>query len=669
MLLTLIVSLLFQVESQDTLKTKVLDEIVINSVRAERLIPVTEQTLQIKALETNYSGQELPSFLSKTPSTTWYSEAGGANGYTYMRLRGIDQTRINFTMNGVPLNEPEDQGAYFSNYQDILNSIKSLQIQRGVGTSSYGTTSFGGSVNLETPSLRDPKRIEQQISYGSFNTYRISSEMNSGVINNHFSLYGRFSQIGSDGFRHNSGTLGKSFFLSGGYFDDKNMVKFVSFVGNSKNQMSYLAAAKGDLEKDYRSNYLSKDEDDNFTQSFSNIQYTRILSSSSTLLVSGYYNRLIGMYGVLIPPDLLNFSLKSNFSGVIVNHQYEKNGLQFNSGLHANMYDRNHTMQIAPDLNFNIYSNTGFKKEFSVFEKVTYSTGRFTTYGDLQIRLVNFKYVPDATVQETFTPINWTFINPKVGTTYSLTNAKSIYTSLGRTSREPTRNDMFAGYDNIDGTNYSEVGDFSRVKPETVTDFELGYKSSGKNFIFDANIYLMYFKNEIAAIGQLSYIGLPLRKNVASSNRKGVELVATGKLASNLTSLTCANFSHNRITEYTTDYDGATYKNLQPLLTPEVIVSQGLVYEPKTWISFEANAKYISQSFLDNTNNSDFVTPQSLIVNGAVNLISKKYLSLNFMANNIFNTKYYMSGYVVGSESYYFPMARRNFSITLKFKL
>lgn len=668
MLLTLLTALFLQGPQQDTIKTHQLDEVVISSVRADKLVPVTESTLKSVSIESNYAGQELPVFLAKTPSITWYSEGGNNNGYSYMRLRGIDQTRINFTLNGVPLNEPEDQGAYFANYQDVLNSVKSLQIQRGVGTSSYGTTSFGGSINLESPSLREPSKIEQQISYGSFNTQRVSTEFNSGVVNN-FSLYARYSQISSDGFRNNSGTKGKSFFMSGGYFDDKNMIKVVSFFGETQNEMSYLAASESDLKKDYTTNYLSKNENDHFNQAFANVQYTRILSENTNLLVSTYYNRLTGSYGVFFDPDLLNFSLASNFTGVIANLQYDNGRINSNTGVHANTYNRTHTLQILPDIATNLYDNTGFKNEVSAFQKVSYLIQNITFYGDLQLRNVNFRYSPDAAVTSQYDDIAWTFFNPKFGVTVETSPNKLVYASVGKTSREPTRNDMFAGYDNLDESNYAEVGDFSRVKPETVTDVELGIKFGESRINIDANLYLMYFKNEIAAIGQLSYIGLPLRKNVPSSYRKGIEFTAETKLSSKLTSITNANLSRNRITEYTTDYDSKTYTDVQPLLTPEVVINQGLEYKLSEKFSVDLNGKYISQSFLDNTNNTTFTTPESLVFNGGTTVVFGKIFTLNLVANNITNQKYYMSGYVVGDEAHYFPIATRNYTATLKINI
>jgi len=200
-----------------------LEEVIVAGVRAGSLVPVTEITLNNAQIKRNYAGQEMPVILATTPSFTWYSDGGHFTGYSYMRLRGIDQTRINFTLNGVPLNEPEDQGVYFSNYPDFLNNIKSIQIQRGVGASTNGTASFAGSVNFESPSLMDSAGIELQTSVGSYGTWQVSPQYRSGLLKNGMSFYARYSNTGTDGFREHSGTKGQNFFFSAGHFGKKSV--------------------------------------------------------------------------------------------------------------------------------------------------------------------------------------------------------------------------------------------------------------------------------------------------------------------------------------------------------------------------------------------------------------------------------------------------------------
>ena len=343
--------------------SKQLESIVISSIRASDHMPVTESTLQQQQVKFNYAGQEVPVVLAQTPSVTWYSDGGHFTGYSYLRLRGIDQTRINFTLNGVPLNEPEDQGAYFSNYPDFLNNIQSVQIQRGVGTSTNGTGAFAGSVNFESPSLLDSAGVEMQVSAGSYNTWQLSPQFKSGLLKNKMAFYVRYSNARSDGFKEHSGTKGRTVFVSGGYFGRKSVIKFTAFNGMSKSEMAYLAVSETDLKSNYRLNYLGEDERDRFHQSLAILQHSLAISRNSYLLSTVYYNHLEGNYDIYFAPDMLNFAVRSNFLGGIINYQHEKEKIVLSAGLHAAQYQRHHFLRVKPNLNENLYFNTGEKRE------------------------------------------------------------------------------------------------------------------------------------------------------------------------------------------------------------------------------------------------------------------------------------------------------------------
>jgi iron complex outermembrane receptor protein len=645
-----------------------LEEVPVMMIRADRMWPVTETMLDGKQLEQNYTGQEMPVMLARTPSVNWYSDGGNYTGYMYMRLRGMDQTRVNFTLNGVPLNEPEDQGAYFSNYPDFLNSVRSIQVQRGVGVSTNGTASFAGSVNMESPSLFDSAYVELSSTYASYNTYRVSPEFNTGILKNNWSFYGRYSNTGSDGFREHSGTKGQSFFFSGGYAAKNTIVKFTTFTGVSKNQMAYLAIPDSVLKRDYRANTLTKDEKDEFRQSLVMGQVTTVLKNHSTLNVTAYYTYLQGGYSILFAPDLYNYSVKSDFYGANLNYQFRKRNWKFTTGINANDYVRYHSSALLPYEDALLYKNAGHKSEASAFVKVVYTMKHVTLFADVQGRVAQFRYQPDKQTGIANSSVNWAFLNPKAGISYWFNTWQTVYVSVGHTGREPTRNDLFAGYDNMDSTNIAEIGNFNRVKPESVTDFEAGIKLMFTNYQINLNVYDMEFRNEIAAIGQLSYIGLPLRKNVASSYRRGIELNMTLEPVRGLVFSTQANLSTNRIKTYTTDYDSVTYTNVQPLLTPQAIVNQSIAYRFTKWLSTEVNARYLSSAFLDNTSKSNYKVPESLICNASVNITFLKKHSISLMANNIFDQPYYTSGYVQGGESYYFAMATRNYAATLKLR-
>ncbi len=652
--------------SQDSVQKISLEEVAISIIRVKALAPFTESSLDEAQIQQQYFGQEMPVLLARTPSVTWVSDGGNFSGYSYFRLRGIDQTRINFTLNGVPLCEPEDQGAYFSNFPDFLSSIRSVQMQRGVGTSTNGTASFGGAVSLESVSLQDSAYTELNASIGSFNSYRLNGEFNTGVLPSKWAFYGRYSNTSSDGFREHSGSAGQSFFYSAAYFMPKALLKLTGFSGFSENQMAYLAAPDSLLKINYRANLLTRDEKDRFSQNLAMLQYSR-QSGYHQLNATVFYNRLEGGYSIMFSPDLYRFAVASHYYGSLLSYQYQRQHFYLATGLNASSYARDHFSSILPAESTLLYLNTGHKQEFSSFAKLNYRLNRLNFYADLQYRLVYFRYEPDQFAGVGAQDINWQFFNPKAGVNYRFLHSR-LYLSFGKTSREPTRNDLFAGYDNLDSLNYPEIGTFSRVKPESVMDLEAGYKIDRTGIKGELNLYAMEFRQEIAAIGQLSYIGLPLRKNVAASYRRGLELNLLARINKHFRVSAQVNAGKNRIKSYTTDYDSLTYTNVKPLLTPELIANLGLIYQPVKTLELSLDGRYVSASYLDNTNNALYQVPEVFLLNAALRWQFLKNHSVELVANNLLNRKYYTSGYVQSGQSWYFAMATRSAFLTFKFR-
>jgi iron complex outermembrane receptor protein len=509
-----------------------LEFVGLSSIRASEQLPITQTNWNSEIIDKNYQSQEIPLLLQRTPSIFAYSDAGSGQGYAYLRMRGLDPTRINFTLNGVPLNEPEDQGAYFSNFADFANSLQSLQIQRGVGSSTNGVAAYAGSINFESisPSRLNQPRGQFQTSFGSFNTYRVGAEYNSGRQPNGFGLYSRISVLGSDGYREHSGNRSLSAFLSGGYFGGSQVLKFTGFLGNSRNQMAYLATNLSDLQQNPRTNYLSRDENDDFTQYFAHAQWLRYFGSRKTLNANLYYTGINGNYDLATGPDIFNLALQSHAIGFFGNWRQEllARRLILQTGVLANYYRRYHRFSQKPYISQLFYDNYGEKPEASAFVKAEYHLKNFTFLLDLQGRWTQFRYQPDADYGLSPIAKNWLFLNPKLGLSYQLDNTNEqqqlLYFSAGLAHREPTRTDLLGAYDDIDSSNLSQVGDFSRVKPEQVLDLELGYRLTAAKISLQANAFGMFFRNEIAAIGQLNFFGIPLRKNVERSLRAGLEL-------------------------------------------------------------------------------------------------------------------------------------------------
>jgi iron complex outermembrane receptor protein len=644
----------------DTLTYNLSEVTVSSSIRATDKTPISFTDIKQSEIKAKSFGQEMPQFLSKSSSMTFYSDAGSMSGYSYMRMRGIDNVRINFTLNGVPLNEPEDQGAYFNNYVDFLNNVESVQIQRGVGTSTNGVASYGGSVNFQSKAFVK-NSTDFEILMGSYNTSKFTAGLSQKFSDNIY-FQGRVSNLTTDGYRNNSENKSSSAFGNIMYLSKENMIQFLTFYGKQQNQMAYLATSVTDLESNPRTNYLSPDERDDFDYYFNQLQYSRQVTDELVFNTSAYYIHQKGNYDVIFG-DKYNFRLMFNLYGGLVNVNYKSTDYEIDLGVHANSYERNHSMGLNNNTTENFYLNSGHKNELSSFVKFSYVYKSVVLFTDLQYRHVTFNYTPEKSYNLNFNQIDWNFFNPKVGVTLNQ-NEVQYYASLGVMHREPTRNDMFNGADDIDATNYSEVNDFTRVKPEFVVDTELGVKFSNKDYYLNANVFNMNFTNEIAQIGQLSYIGLPLKKNVESSNRYGVEL--DGKLRVSKRLDVSGNFTwmKGNIDKYTRDYDNTTFTDVEPLLTPNVLSNVSITYDLGLKVSIDA--KYIGKSYLDNENTQ--TVPTALVFDLRSDV---KFGDYNFRVvwNNVFNKTYYSSGYVTDGVPYYFIQSPSNVYVSLKLEL
>ncbi len=655
-----------------------LDELVIESIRMGEKVPITQKTWQKAQIEEIYFGQEMPMLLSRMPSVNVSADGGNYSGYTYLRLRGIDQTRINVTLNGVPLSEPEDQGIYFSNFTDFANSIQSVQVQRGVGTSTFGTASYAGSINFESVDLEDEKpSAELQAGYGSFQSYRVSAETKTGLLPSKFAFYARASLSGSDGYRNHSGNESNSVFMSGGYFGDKNIVKLTAFSGRMQSELAYLATQISDIEIDPKTNYLTEDENDDFRQDFAQLQYTHEFNSNWAITNSFYYIHIDGNYDIGYPVDsvtyaLENLALKSDLFGLQSTVVYSKNNFKFYGGANANTFKRNHFYSIKPNTSQAVYSNNGIKREASAFVKFQYEINQFNFFVDLQGKLAEFDYEPDQNAGIEVEKASWQFFNPKAGVGFQMTKNLQSYVSIGRTSREPTRTDIFGAYDNLDNSNISEIGSLEAVKPETVTDLELGLKWECTELSANLNAFFMEFRNEIAPIGALNQFGLPLRKNVAESYRRGLELDLAWEITEKLTFLHNSAFVKAQIKEYTSEIDGQTYRNVTPLLTPKWTINNSLKYKLQLF-EFGLDGRYVSESFLDSNDDGRFITPSYFLFDFRTTINFAKKHQFTIFVNNVLDETYFTNGYIgadaLGNlESAYFVQAPRNFYGVLRLR-
>lgn len=636
-----------------------LERVTVTALRGDADAPIPQRTMDRAEVERHYVGQDVPLLLTGQPSITSYAEAGAFSNYTYLRLRGIDHTRVNITLDGVPLNDPEDQFVYFSNFPDFANSLESVQIQRGVGTSSYGTASYAGAINFQSMALASSERSgEVQLGRGSFGTTRGSAEWMSGRVNERFAGYVRASAHRTEGYRHHSGNTGQSYFANGAYFGTRDIVKITAFGGRSRNELAYLAASLPDLERDPRANPLGEDERDDFQQHFASGSWTRAIGEQGALQATAYTIWANGDYDVRIAPDMYNFQLASRVAGLLATWSTRAGALDLDVGAHAHAYHRDHALAIRPELGILVYQNTGRKREQSAFAKAALALRKVTLYGDLQLRRAEFEYLPDASAGVARASIAWTFVNPKVGLTWEAARHTTLYASYGSNGREPTRNDMFAGFDNVDTTNVDFVGPLSRVRPERVHDAEAGVRWRATSLSANVNLFAMRFRNEITPVGELSYIGLPLRKNVHASYRRGLEADVTWQPVAAITATANATLSRNRIADYTDDATGATYRDIEPLLTPTVLFNHAVDWQMTPALSVSVGGRYVGRSFLANTGDERFMTPAAHLLDAGVAWQRGRHrLALSVM--NVGSARFYGSGYTDGTTPYYFVTAPR----------
>ena len=623
--------------------------------QAEKLTPITFQNFTNHDLKIKSVGQEPSFILSETPSITNYSDAGNSQGYSYFRLRGIDQTRINMTVDGVPINEPEDQGAYFSNYSDIFNSVSKIQIQRGVGTSKNGVASYAGSIQLFSPNLHDSTKTTIGCGYGSFNSLRAFAEYNSGM-KNHKALYVRISEVYSDGYKYKSSNNAQSVFLSGGLFYEKTTWKMNVLVGHQQNQLAWLGVKDSLIEIDRRLN-ANKNENDNFTQCLTQLQNRWQINNTSSLQSSIYYTYLKGNYdfnlnnflGLPITNELYNYAFKSNLVGLFSNYTFSKKHFNFTTGIHGNIYERDHIGSEATS--GQLYMNTGCKNEVSIFLKANYTIKRLLLFADIQYRNASFDYKGSVQMEK----IYWNFLNPKAGLSFDLANKLVLYYSIGESGREPTRNDMFGGNDNLSADS-SGKPILSIKSPEYVLNHELGIRHQSKKINAGLNFYYMDFTNEIVLDGKLGKNGLALTNKVDQSLRTGIELNLTCKISKSFTLINNSSFNYSSIQQQK--------ETFIPILTPPIIINQEVIYSFKHF-SISGSVRFQDKSYIDFANSNLL---DSYFLLNARGLYDIGRLQLSIFANNITNSKYFNNGYVdIDGSKKYFVQAPTNFYVSVKY--
>jgi iron complex outermembrane receptor protein len=664
------------------------ENVVVRAIRGETEAPVTKTDLDRPALAGKAWGQELPALLSDTPSVTQYSETGSGQGYAYFTLRGLPQTRVNMTFDGVPLNEPEDSAVYTADFGNLALNVASVEVQRGVGTSTFGAAAFAGSVNLESLDAARTPSLAVSLGGGSFGTARASADWNAGTFGGGWRLSLRPSWQTTDGFREHSGAKQDSLFFTAVRDFASSSLRISGFVGEERIRQSFLAVEPEILAKDLAFNPMSPDERDHFHEFLGTAQWTLALGDDASLSLQPYAVGAGGWYRLYSDDtrtDLQEYGLSWLFGGGIATLARKLGPLRLTLGAHAYDYKSTHTLDDGDGSR--LYANHGTKSEVSGFLKLLWDAGRWHPFLDAQVRHARLGYEGSAGDAAK----GWTFFNPKAGVRLDLSDRASAYLSVGRTEREPGRSDLLYGEDNA-----SAPPDFSAVKPESVWDVELGAEWRARTLALKANLYDMEFRDEIAATGELSPIGLPLRRNVDRSFRRGIEVEASWQALDALRLSAAAAASRNRISSWTQFYDvydanGAwagttsrTFHDVAPVATPPFLATLGAETAAIPGLTLGATGRYVAASWLDNANTDGLVAPRTFQLDATFVVDLARWIPsgkprLKVQVNNVLdNRKLWPRGYsylyanrdASGAETlagtpYYYPLATRSAYVSL----
>ncbi|MCD4773713.1 MAG: TonB-dependent receptor, partial [Bacteroidales bacterium] len=564
-------------------KTILEEEVIITATRASEKSPTAFKNISKEKIKSDNLGQDIPFLLETTPSVVVTSDAGAGVGYTGLRIRGTDMTRINVTINGIPLNDPESHGVFWVNMPDFASSIDNMQIQRGVGTSTNGAAAFGASINIQTLKLQSKAYAEINSSAGSFNTFKNNVSFGTGLINGKYSFDGRLSKISSDGFVDRAFSDLKSYYFSGAYFGKKSILKFITFSGKEKTYQSWYGIPKDSLETNRTYNpYTYKNETDNYKQDHYQLLYSKEISEYlhfNTALFfihgEGYYEQykkgreysdyllddvIIGQ-DTITETDLIQQKwLDNNFYGITYSLNYKKHNVDATLGGALNEYDGDHFGEViwAQFASNGIkdhkwYKNTGTKKDFNIFGKINYSLSeKINLYGDIQFRSINYdiKGIHDD-LRDLTQDHKFNFLNPKAGIFYDINENQNAYFSFAVSNREPNR------------SNFRDADPGVLPKSEKLFDYELGYSFSLANFIIEANLFYMDYKDQLVLTGEINNVGAAIMANVPNSYRTGVEIATGIKFLEKFRWDVNATFSENKIKNFTEYVDNWSSPYLQ----------------------------------------------------------------------------------------------------------
>ena len=661
---------------QDSTKVNELDAVMVKAVRANDKTPMSFSNLSKKELRERNLGQDIPMLLNFLPSVVTTSDAGNGFGYTGIRVRGSDASRVNVTVNGIPYNDSESQGTFWVNMPDFVPSVENVQLQRGVGTSTNGAGAFGASLNLLTDAVNQESSGEVSNSFGSFNSRKHTVKFGTGLMNNHFEISGRLSNIKSDGFIDRAASDLKSYFLQGTYLKNNTLIKALVFGGTEKTYQSWNGIEDLDkLENDRTYNtsgeYIDDNgnlkfydnETDNYKQDHYQLHWNHRWSDFWSTNLAFHYTKGKGFYenykqgedvadygiepqeidGTLVEEsDVIRRKwLDNDFYGTTFSLNYKKDKIDFIAGGGYNRYEGKHygnvlwtRSVILPEYNFQYYDDFSTKNDLNVFAKLNYAlTSKWNLFGDIQYRNVSYKANGNETglVNDTFK-----FFNPKAGITFTVNETNNFYFSYARANREPNRTDYEDG----------------SPKPEKMNDFELGWRYNSEKAKVNINAYWMKYQDQLVLTGGLNDVGSPIRANSGKSYRLGIEMEAIIVLSEKFLLRPNVTISSNKNQDFVFERDGVLQNlgDTDIAFSPNVIAANAVTFLPIKNMQISLLTKFVGEQYMGNIDSKG-----SKLESYAVNDLSVSYefkpksvfksILITGLLNNIFDYKYESNGY------------------------
>ena len=696
-----VLSVYAQTQQQDSLREVMLGSVEVMTTRATKNTPVAFTNISREEIRKINLGQDLPYLLSMTPGAITTSDAGVGIGYTTIRVRGTDATRINVTANGIPINDAESHAVFWVNMPDLASSVKDVQVQRGVGTSTNGAGAFGASINMQTAGLSTIPYVEVNAAGGSFNTHKETLNFGTGLLNNHWAFDARLSNIGTDGYIDRASVSLNSYYLQGAWYGENTNIKLITFTGKERTYHAWNYASKEEMAKYGRTynscgEYLDengnvqyyKDQTDNYTQQNWQLLLNHGFSNALKFNIGlhytkgdGYYqeykmNRKLSEYGMqpfefngetIKKSDLIRKKVMDNwFLGGVFSLSYQQGGWYAALGGGFNRYDGDHYGRVLwvkksggdanPDRDY--YFNNATKNDGNIYGKASYTfLNGLTAYADLQYRHIDYKIkgtndkMLDDDMHQLF-DVNehFDFFNPKGGLSWEINPRHRVYGSVAMAHKEPTRN------------NYTDGNSYDLPTAERLIDYELGYSYTSSWFNGGVNLYYMNYKDQLVLTGELNEIGEAMAVNMPKSYRMGVELMAGIRLPMGFSWEANATLSRNRIVDFTeTLYDDDTYEawridhgDTHIAFSPGVIVKNHLGYNYKGF-SVALQTQYVSRQFMTNADITETQLDAYCVSNLGLSYTFKmkavKNITIGCTIYNIFNEEYENNGYA-GSGYY-----------------